>query len=809
MSGTTAMIRAEDVGGRSYDLVPHGGGGSSSGEQANATPPMGPPLSETLLPKEGLDRVLRQGWEAVPTILSEAPPPLVGATLSCLEVPLHARGIKASEEDAVAELAAQGPQLGLFLFGGDDDQNHQTDTLMIFYLQEHKWRHPSDKGRRPSKRSRHTASVIPAGVCGVNQRLLIFGGVGATNAVSMLDPESLEWTQPPSRSKPGEKERAKRRAAKASSQGSVIADALQPISESLLPCARFGHTTAVIGRRLLLFGGADFKGPLGDLYQCDLDGETLEWSRPEAAGVAPPPSSRHCCAIVRDHMLLISGETSWGGHMWALKLSTPMTWIRSTLPDFPLLGVSRHALVPYITPRPHRREELLLFGGHLEAYGREESEVLDAFFTLDFRSWKEEEAEKPRETWADVEAKLIEAGKVDVEVERARKDWEEEMRRKQKMIRRANRRRERRERRKKRLEGTPMGAAEEDEEKKRRGGKGGAAAASSAEDDEEEELSDEEAIAAREAEKEFELPPEMMPTITFGEFVPLRAGRNLPPPRFGHAMCLAGSTAYVFGGRNKSISAPVLHDFHKFDAAPLVWKEIAYDGDGPGTRVSHTMVQLEHYLYVLGGGSGNRAFNDLHRLDLFTMHWELIHTQGAVPGAKPDALIGHSVEWVDPFVVFAGGDGRRPSNDLHTLELRTATWRAIATQGALRAARRSFVDAPRLVHVHHRRLLQGQVLSRRARAQRGKPAVEPADCERQGAVRPRLTLGHALRGGHPPLWRLGGRHVLQRLLCLLAGGSQRQCGGGGGRLARAAAAGDGGGWHPQGRRAAGRQGGGG
>jgi hypothetical protein len=100
------------------------------------------------------------------------------------------------------------------------------------------------------------------------------------------------------------------------------------------------------------------------------------------------------------------------------------------------------------------------------------------------------------------------------------------------------------------------------------------------------------------------------------------------------------------------------------------------------------MLQIDQYLYVLGGGSGNRSFNDLHRLDLLSMHWELIHTRGELPGSKPDALIGHSVQWVDPFlVVFAGGDGRKPSNELHTLEVSTAVWRKIDTQGAPPAPR--------------------------------------------------------------------------------------------------------------------------
>jgi len=415
---------------------------------------------------------------------------------------------------------------------------------------------------------------------------------------------------------------------------------------------------------------------VGDLYELNLITVPMEWSRPEPSGLAPPPSSKHCCAVCRDHMLIVSGETTWSGHIWALSLRQSTVWFRSTLPDFPLVGASRFALTPCASPRPHKRDEIFIFGGYLEATGGTDSQVLDAFFTLDMSSWQYDEAEVPRETWADVEARLAAAGKDESEIAQGRSDWEDEQKRKQKEILRANRRRARRNI----LRG---------ERRKGEGRKAGGSGVKRAGDEvasAEEELSDEE-FAAR-ADKEFELPPETMPTITFGEWVPMRIGSQLPPPRFGHAMVLAGSSLYVLGGRNQSRSKPLLGDFHLFDCTPLIWKAISYDGDGPGARVSHSLIHLKHFLYVLGGGSGNRSFNDLHRLNLFMMHWELVNTRGAAPGAKPDALIGHSVAWVEPYlVVFAGGDGRRPSNDLHTLELQTAVWRHIDTVGAPPAPR--------------------------------------------------------------------------------------------------------------------------
>ena len=308
----------------------------------------------------------------------EMPPALVGATLSCMEVALHAKGLKSGQAASQAEWLqqqetadvtrlAEDAQFGLFLFGGEDQDNNPTSTLLVFYVQERRWRKPSSGGRTPSKRSRHSASVVIAGQRR-QQQLLIFGGVGATNAVSLLDSVTNEWSHPPTCSKPGEKEKAKRRARKEKKSE-------ESVSDSLLPCARFGHSAAVDERRLLVFGGADFKGPLDDLYELNMAVTPMEWSRPETRGMPPPPSAKHACAVCRDHMIILSGEKEWGGHLWALQLRHSLTWFRSTLPSFPLLGTSGFTIQPYVTPRPHKRAEIFIFGGYMEAVGGRASEV--------------------------------------------------------------------------------------------------------------------------------------------------------------------------------------------------------------------------------------------------------------------------------------------------------------------------------------------------------------------------------------------------------------------------------------------------
>ena len=282
-------------------------------------------------------------------------------------------------------------------------------------------------------------------------------------------------------------------------------------------------------------------------------------------------------------------------------------------------------------------------------------QVVDAFLSLDVRSWRMDEAELPRETWQDVEARLTANGKSVVDLQKASQEWEDDTRKRARELERMKRRSRKRSLAK-RLK--PDRSKWDDHN----------------------------------VQEAHMVPAALMRTVSFEEWQPIRVGRSLPTPRFGHAMCMCASKAYLYGGRNR---ADVLEDLYCFDGAPVLWRFMPFDGEGPGSRVSHSMILLEHYIYVLGGGSANRSFNDLHRLDLYTMHWELLHTHGVGLEDKPDALIGHSIQWVPPLlVVFAGGNGRKPSNQLHTINLSSLLWQQIDAAGA--------PPAPRVGHASSR-----------------------------------------------------------------------------------------------------------
>ena len=76
---------------------------------------------------------------------------------------------------------------------------------------------------------------------------------------------------------------------------------------------------------------------------------------------------------------------------------------------------------------------MIVFGGVIER------EVHNAFFTLDVRGWTEEQSELPRESWAQIEARLRDKGPEgkpleDHEVAQVRNDWEEHMKKEKKRL---------------------------------------------------------------------------------------------------------------------------------------------------------------------------------------------------------------------------------------------------------------------------------------------------------------------------------------------------------------------------------------
>ena len=95
-------------------------------------------------------------------------------------------------------------------------------------------------------------------------------------------------------------------------------------------------------------------------------------------------------------------------------------------------------------------------------------------------------------------------------------------------------------------------------------------------------------------EDEIRLPTRMMPAMQFGQWVPVRIGHYAPPASFGHAMCLCGTDVFVYGGRTRD---DALDTFHSFPGAPVPWRSVPYDGDGPGRQEGRRKVHKNIMTY--------------------------------------------------------------------------------------------------------------------------------------------------------------------------------------------------------------------
>ena len=125
------------------------------------------------------------------------------------------------------------------------------NDLWILDTQKNTFEKLSATGDPPSKRWGHTA-------CKVDETLFVFGGIDAKGRVGdlyTLNLTTFEWKKPElkSQAKPGE---------------------TQPINNN--PSPRAGHSAIIVGRKMIVYGGADGR-LLHDLYYLNVD--TKQWFR--------------------------------------------------------------------------------------------------------------------------------------------------------------------------------------------------------------------------------------------------------------------------------------------------------------------------------------------------------------------------------------------------------------------------------------------------------------------------------------------------------------------------------------------------
>eukprot|EP01029_Cantina_marsupialis_P032280 TRINITY_DN970_c1_g2_i1.p1 TRINITY_DN970_c1_g2~~TRINITY_DN970_c1_g2_i1.p1 ORF type:complete len:623 (-),score=187.33 TRINITY_DN970_c1_g2_i1:166-2034(-) len=156
-----------------------------------------------------------------------------------------------------------------------------------------------------------------------------------------------------------------------STDGSFICSRI-PSSNNIAPAPRAGHTSSIVGRKLIIFGGNDGQALFGDLWSFDLDSHI--WEEIKANGSGPEPRTGHTATVVSKNKILIVG----GGEGWTKSAFSDMyllntvssTWQPYLPGGIPFRPTANHSAVSL-------GRRILLFGGFNQRHMYDDGYVLN------------------------------------------------------------------------------------------------------------------------------------------------------------------------------------------------------------------------------------------------------------------------------------------------------------------------------------------------------------------------------------------------------------------------------------------------
>jgi len=153
----------------------------------------------------------------------------------------------------------------------------------------------------------------------------------------------------------------------------------QPFLSGPTPVGRSYHTASVIGQKVYIFGGNDGAKRLNDLWI--IDTKRMQWQKIYANGPIPKERSGHTCSVIGDNLWIFGGVTGGG------KIHLNDVWILDTV-------AMEWRIVTPSGPKPRERsghsaatigDKIYIFGGY-DGEGR-----LDDIWILDTTNikWKQ------------------------------------------------------------------------------------------------------------------------------------------------------------------------------------------------------------------------------------------------------------------------------------------------------------------------------------------------------------------------------------------------------------------------------------
>jgi len=162
----------------------------------------------------------------------------------------------------------------IIIFGGHYHKGagkfQYLNDMHILNLESLKWRCKKPSGDIPKPRYGHTATIF-------GNSMYVFGGRGKKGVVyrdiDRLNLKTWNWSK--------------------------------MSSTNMMPPARFGHSSTLVGDKIVIFGGYDGNKTYNDLWVFNIEKTT--WIQPKMSGRSPQPRHGHTCVLGEEGGLVVFG----------------------------------------------------------------------------------------------------------------------------------------------------------------------------------------------------------------------------------------------------------------------------------------------------------------------------------------------------------------------------------------------------------------------------------------------------------------------------------------------------------------------
>ncbi|KAM7166653.1 kelch domain-containing protein 3-like isoform 2-T2 [Macrochelys suwanniensis] len=153
---------------------------------------------------------------------------------------------------------------------------------------------------------------------------------------------------------------------------------------------------------------------------------------------------------------------------------------------------------------------------------------------------------------------------------------------------------------------------------------------------------------------------------------------HIPCAREGHTLCVVRGKIYLFGGCSTQDAKECLPGVYSFDLSSLTWQKLKTNGIAPQT-LRHSSAVIGENIYVYGGVRNGKAVDDLYMFSTVSLSWTPVKTTGSAPGARS----GHAFATIGQVIyMFGGCSGENIyCTDVHALDTGLLAWQQCEVKG--------------------------------------------------------------------------------------------------------------------------------